>query len=103
MTWFTSVAYRDKIRNRAALAPGSREFQWRLHDEKLPPAQVKALLGAFTRRSTDGGKTWEDPVRTPCSAPHGPIQLRDGRLLLVGKSGDGGLSIDSRRQFPEGS
>jgi hypothetical protein len=27
-------------------------------------------------------------VRTPCSAPHGPIQLRDGRLLYVGKSGD---------------
>jgi hypothetical protein len=27
-------------------------------------------------------------VRTPCSAPHGPIQLKDGRLLYVGKSGD---------------
>lgn len=88
-TWFTSVAYRDRIiRDRSKLDPASREFQWRLHDEKLPPALVKEQLGAFTRRSTDGGRTWEPPVRTPCAAPHGPIQLRDGRLLYVGKSGD---------------
>ena len=88
MAWFTSIAYRDSIRDRAKLRPGSPQFYWWLHDEKLPPADVEAQLGAFIRRSTDGGKTWEPAVRTPCSTPHGPIQLKDGRLLYVGKSGD---------------
>ena len=88
MAWFTSIAYRSSIRDRAKLKPGSPQFYWWLHDEKLRPDEVEAQLGAFTRRSTDGGKTWEPAVRTPCSAPHGPIQLKDGRLLYLGKSGD---------------
>ena len=88
MAWFTSIAYRGYIRDRAKLKPGSPQFYWWLHNEKLRPEEVEAQLGAFTRRSTDGGKTWEPAVRTPCSAPHGPIQLKDGRLLYVGKSGD---------------
>ncbi len=40
--------------------------------------------GCWIRRSTDGARTWEDPVRVPCSAPHGPIELSDGRLMYVG-------------------
>ena len=88
MAWFTSIAYRSRIRDRTKLKPGSPLFCWWLHDEKIPPAAVEEQLGAFTRRSLDGGKTWEPAVRTPCSAPHGPIQLKDGRLLYVGKSGD---------------
>ena len=88
LSWFTSVAYRSAIRDRAKLDPASRQWQWLLHDETISPELEKEQLGAFTRRSTDGGRTWEPPVRTPCSSPHGPIQLRDGRLLYVGKSGD---------------
>ncbi len=88
MAWFTSTAYRRSIPDRSKLKPGSPRFYWWLHDEKLRPDEVEAQLGAFTRRSTDGGKTWEPAVRTQCSAPHGPIQLKDGRLLYVGKTGD---------------
>ena len=88
MAWFTSIAYRNLIRDRSKLARGTPRLYWWLHDEKLPPADVEAQLGAFTRRSSDGGKTWEPAVRTPCSAPHGPVKLKDGRLLYVGKSGD---------------
>ena len=51
MAWFTSIAYRSSIRDRAKLKPGSPQFYWWLHDEKLRPEEVEAQLGAFTRRS----------------------------------------------------
>ena len=38
------------------------------------------------RRSTDGGKTWGEPINSIVSAPHGPIEVADGRLLYVGKN-----------------
>ncbi len=44
------------------------------------------VLGHWIRRSTDGARTWEDPVRVPPATPHGPIELADGRLLFVGIS-----------------
>lgn len=43
-------------------------------------------LGSCLRRSTDGGKTWSDIQRIATSTPHGPIKLRDGRLLYVGRT-----------------
>jgi len=82
--WFTSVAYQNSIRDRAKLKPGSHRFFWWLHHEKLMPEVKQEWLGYFTTRSTDGGKTWEQPARTPGTAPHGPIALKDGRLLYVG-------------------
>ena len=36
-------------------------------------------------RTTDGGKTWSPPIATIVNSPHGPTQLKDGRLLYVGK------------------
>ena len=51
---------------------------------KLPTDLVDAARGMWTSRSTDGGRTWEPPVGHRGSAPHGAIQLRDGRLLFVG-------------------
>lgn len=41
--------------------------------------------GHWTIRSTDNGYTWGNPVRTEVTTPHGPIQLRDARLLYVGQ------------------
>lgn len=82
--WFTSVAYQGSISDRAKLKPGSPRFFWWLHHEKLMPEVKQEWLGYFTIRSADGGKTWEKPVRSPGTAPHGPIALKDGRLLYVG-------------------
>lgn len=42
------------------------------------------LQGHYVIRSGDNGFTWGAPVRTPVTTPHGPIQLRDGRLLYLG-------------------
>ena len=41
--------------------------------------------GHWVIRSTDNGHTWESPVRTAVTTPHGPIQLGDGRLLFMGQ------------------
>ncbi len=84
VSWFTSLAYQNLIRDRAKLKPGTPPFYWWLHDEKIPAAVKREGLGYFTVRSTDGGQTWEAPARTPGTAPHGPILLKDGRLLFVG-------------------
>jgi len=46
---------------------------------------VNALLGSWVMLSDDGGVTWGEPLRAPVSAPHGPIVLRDGDLLYLGK------------------
>ena len=51
---------------------------------KLPKNLVDEARGYWTRRSTDGGKTWEPPVPHQSSAPHGGIQLKDGRLIIAG-------------------
>jgi hypothetical protein len=47
--------------------------------------QVAALIGSWVMRSDDGGKTWGKPSRVPVSTPHGPIRLRGGDLLYLGK------------------
>lgn len=80
LTWFTSVAF-DRV---AAYARQS---------EKTTPALRRQWLGSWTRRSTDGGAAWEDPVRMAGSAPHGGIVLRDGRLMQVGKVNTGELGL----------
>ncbi|MDD2456546.1 MAG: sialidase family protein [Kiritimatiellae bacterium] len=104
VAWFTSVAYMSSIRDRGKLKPGSPQFYWWLHDEKLPPAVKEEWLGYYTARSTDGGKTWEDPVRTYGSANHGPIVLKDGRLLMVGRCriGDGTSAVwkEKKHELP---
>lgn len=49
------------------------------------PPYFTELQGDYATRSTDGGKTWSKPINTYVSAPHGPIQLKDGRLLYIGQ------------------
>ena len=46
---------------------------------------VRASAGSWTRLSLDGGQTWSAPRRSPVTAPHGPILLKDGALLYAGK------------------
>ncbi len=50
---------------------------------ELPPE--KLVGGSFVKISDDYGMTWNDPVRLPVAAPHGPAYLRDGTLLYLGK------------------
>lgn len=97
VSWFTSH-YHDYLKDHASRIQG-QEDRWRVALSRITPEDVaqwtddccggsekNRRLGFWTRRSTDGGKTWEPPVKAPVTAPHGPARLSDGRLLFLGNS-----------------
>lgn len=86
VSWFTSL-YFDR--------PAFMRSSWRQHTAKIGPETRKQWLGYWVRRSEDNGKTWGSPSRTTACAPHGPIQLKDGRLIYVG-TGDGIVVEESK-------
>ncbi len=77
VSWFTSLAF-DTEQNYA------EHPEWKRHSEKLSNQTKKKWLGNWIRRSTDKGKTWEEPIKQLVTAPHGPVELKDGRILYVG-------------------
>ena len=51
-------------------------------------------FGSFVRLSQDYGNTWDEAIKVPVTAPHGPIKLKNGKLFFLGKefhSGDESL------------
>lgn len=114
VSWFTSH-YEDEIY--MGWAPSGEEARWSEKIRTVGAADIQQwagqaivngryAIGHWTRRSTDNGRTWEDPVRVPPSTPHGPIVLSDGRLMYVGIEGNQGriesqgsiLAAESRDQ-----
>ena len=83
MSWFTGTQWKalDKYKDR--INEDTYESWVRLY-EKIGREVIEHWDGAWTRRSTDTGRTWEDAVPSIASAPHGPIELTDGRLLYIG-------------------
>jgi sialidase-1 len=77
VNWFTSLAFDTK-------KSYDRNPSWKRHADKLGDETKKYWLGNWTRRSLDGGQTWEEPVKQCVSSPHGPIELSNDRLLYVG-------------------
>ncbi len=87
VTTFTSLAYEPSFKKQLATPtwPAEKLAHWKAAHARLDDAERKAELGAWLIRSTDGGKTWSTRLPTIVNSPHGPIQLRDGRLLYLGK------------------
>ena len=78
VTTFTSLAYQS-------LKQLTRR-EWLAAHQRLPGNDARtAELGEWAIRSTDGGVTWSERIDTIVNSPHGPIQLKDGRLLYAGK------------------
>lgn len=77
VSWFTSLAFENPVYE-------SAYNRYLRVGENIPEETRTQWLGNWVRRSEDGGKTWLKPVRTVATAPHGPVQLRDGRLLYIG-------------------
>lgn len=82
-TTFTSLAYEPSLAKQDK--SGVKYAMWKATQDFLTPEQRKAALGEWLLRSTDGGITWSAPIATVVNSPHGPIQLKDGRLLYPGK------------------
>lgn len=96
MSWFTSLEFCNPAR-KATYA------QYARIGEKIPDESKKTLLGNWTRRSEDGGKTWQPAVRTTGTAPHGPIALKNGDLLYVSTlQKDGKITIIVERSTDDG-
>ena len=78
LTWFTSSLFRG----------------W---SDPPPPFGVirkeddGRFEGSWVRTSDDGGLTWNTPVRVDVSSPHGPIRLRSGEILYLGKRFDSAM------------
>lgn len=89
LTTFTSLAYANDparfLQKRFGDKTEEHLARWRLAEVATTEAQRKEDVGMWALRSEDGGKTWSERVPVPCNSPHGPIQLRDGRLLYPGK------------------
>ena len=97
VTTFTSLAYETYLEKQASFAelkPKGWETKamkpeqlakWNAAHARLDAAGRKAELGQWLIRSTDGGLSWSPRIPTIVNSPHGPTQLKDGRLLYVGK------------------
>jgi hypothetical protein len=84
VSWFTSLAFDNKPQVAWQNLPDSVLNSWTRHIEKLNPEIRNRWLGNWVRRSIDRGKTWGEYRNSIVTSPHGPIQLKDGRLLYVG-------------------
>ena len=97
VTTFTSLAYEDYFKKASMMAehtdkgwvskamPAALFVRWQAAHSRLSDEERKAELGEWVIRSTDGGKSWSNRIPTVVNSPHGPIQLKDGRLLYPGK------------------
>ena len=91
-TTFTSLAYADRfldaeIRRRANGEKGMDDAmfdRWLRTHNRIDAGQRVRELGSFLFRSTDDGVSWEKRRRIPVNSPHGPFQLRGGRILYPG-------------------
>ena len=97
VTTFTSLAYEDPLAKSvmympvagksSAMRPMPPEVvaRWQATQKRLTADERQAELGEWVLRSTDGGLNFSARIATIVNSPHGPLQLKDGRILYIGK------------------
>jgi sialidase-1 len=89
-SWFTSIGF-------------TTDDDFAEHAATVSAETCEVELGHWVHRSTDGGLTWGDKIAVHSSAPHGPIELADGRLLFVGNATiDGGPAVVAEESSDDG-
>lgn len=101
VTFFTSLDYRKNKHNADFIRKAGLQFgpdgtpeHWAAAELRTTEEEKKADVGMWMILSHDGGVSWSARRPTPCNSPHGPIQLKDGRLFYAGKTlwGDDALA-----------
>ncbi|HYG78625.1 MAG TPA: sialidase family protein [Planctomycetota bacterium] len=87
VTWFTSTYFADHVDSCRKMYGEAVVSQWKESIAALTPETRTKLRGNWTVRSTDGGQTWEAPVKMGVTAPHGCFRLADGTLAYLGNAG----------------
>ena len=65
---------------------GAEEVErWRETLAAVTDADAERHLGSWLMLSDDKGATWSEHIRVPVYTPHGPIRLRNGDLIYLGK------------------
>lgn len=58
----------------------------KLHLDSISPEDEARDLGATFRISHDGGRTFGPIHKSPVTSPHGPIELKDGTVMWLGRT-----------------
>ena len=86
VSWFTTdtrqYLKQEWVRN--WLGPAEVD-SWKAKLATVTDAIAAQSIGSWIKLSADHGATWSVPTRVPVSAPHGPLCLRNGDLLYLGK------------------
>jgi len=96
VTTFTSLAYEADLAKSLMYLPDGKGpsmrpmkpevvARWQAAQNRLTAEGRKAELGEWVLRSTDDGLNFSARIPTIINSPHGPLQLKDGRILYVGK------------------
>lgn len=89
VTTFASQTYEERYLTKPEQSAGwdaEKLRRWKAERDWLTEKERLAERGEWALRSTDGGISWSGRIATVVNSPHGPVQLKDGRLLYAGKS-----------------
>ncbi len=82
-----AVSFQRAVNSRrgdAEMRPATKAFVSAYLDT-VSEEEEKTYLGSRFRVSTDGGVTFGNIFKSPVTSPHGPLELKDGTLLWVGR------------------
>lgn len=85
VSWFTTDNRHYYTEEAMQDMDEARNARWRCGLANVTDANTQRFEGAWTCTSDDAGETWNPPVRTGLTTPHGPILLKNGELLYFAK------------------
>jgi len=83
-TFNNSRAFQKKEADRGVYGPRERTEMVKAYVSNVTDEMEQQYLGSLISVSSDNGFSWQEPIKVPVSAPHGPNLLADGSLIYAG-------------------